>query len=181
MKRREFITLLGGAVVAWPLVVEAQHAEALRRIGFLSISPQNQVLHLLASLEEGLRELNYIQPRDFAFVTRFADGKVESLPKLAAEHISLKVDLIVAFGATAARAAKNATTTIPIVMLREVRRRVPIVRRSSSIDIVWWEAQSPRLVARQLVGEEAPHPSIEGLRAKLGLDEARHLAGSSRR
>src|SRR5262245_2003045 len=108
MRRRDFIIGIAGSLAVWPLAARAQQP-GLRRIGFLSISPQIQVLHLLASLEEGLRDLNYIQRRDFAFITRFADGKAESLPGLVAEHISLNVDLIVAYGATAARAAKNAT------------------------------------------------------------------------
>jgi putative ABC transport system substrate-binding protein len=111
------VAVLALALLAAPLAVEAQQAGKLRRIGFLSISPRDQAGHLLRSLEEGLRELGYVQARDVAFDTRFADGKPERLPGLVAELVRLNVDLIVAYGATAARAAKNATATIPIVML----------------------------------------------------------------
>jgi ABC-type uncharacterized transport system substrate-binding protein len=96
---------------------DAQQAGKPRRIGFLSISPRDQVAHLLRSLDEGLLELGYAQPRDVTFESRFADGKPERLPGLVAELVRFSVDLMVAYGATSARAAKNATATIPIVML----------------------------------------------------------------
>jgi putative tryptophan/tyrosine transport system substrate-binding protein len=117
MRRREFVTLLGGAAAGWPLSGRAQQPNKVRRIGLLSISPRSQVLHLLVSLEDGLRELDNVRDRDVAFETRFADGQPNKLPALADELVRLNVDLIVAFGATAARASQNATTTIPIVML----------------------------------------------------------------
>jgi putative tryptophan/tyrosine transport system substrate-binding protein len=96
---------------------DAQQARKPRLIGFLSISPRDQVAHLLRALDEGLRELGYAQPRDVTFESRFADGKPERLPGLVGELVRFNVDLMVAYGATSARAAKNATATIPIVML----------------------------------------------------------------
>src|SRR5262245_37399063 len=96
---------------------DGQQTGKTRRIGFLSISPRDQVAHLLRALDEGLRDLGYVQARDVTFESRFADGKPERLPGLAAELVRLNVDLMVAYGATSARAAKNATATIPIVML----------------------------------------------------------------
>jgi putative tryptophan/tyrosine transport system substrate-binding protein len=115
--RRAFLWGSLFSALATPLGTEAQLGGKLRRIGFLSISPRDQVAHLLKSLGEGLGELGYVQARDLTFETRFADGQPKRLPGLAAELVRLNVDLMVAYGATSARAAKDATATIPIVML----------------------------------------------------------------
>jgi putative ABC transport system substrate-binding protein len=105
------------AAFATPLAVEAQKVGKARRIGFLSISPRAQVTHLLKAFGESLRDLGYSQDQDVELETKFADGRPERLPGLAAELVRSYVDLIVAYGATSARAAKEATATIPIVML----------------------------------------------------------------
>jgi putative ABC transport system substrate-binding protein len=115
-RRRLLVTSLASALAA-PLAAGAQQAGKTRRIGVLSISPRDQLAHLLRALEESLRDLGYVQGRDVAFYGRFADGKPERLPELAAELVRLNVDLMVAYGATSARAARNATATTPIVML----------------------------------------------------------------
>jgi putative tryptophan/tyrosine transport system substrate-binding protein len=113
VKRRSFITLLGGAA-AWPLAARAQHGK-LPRIGALVLtSTDAQVLG--KELREGLREVGYIEGQNFALEIRSADGNADRLPELAAELVRLPVDVIVAAYTPCALAAKRATTSIPIVM-----------------------------------------------------------------
>jgi putative tryptophan/tyrosine transport system substrate-binding protein len=116
MKRREFITLLGGAAAAWPLAVEAQQA-GNRRIGLLETgAPSPARVQLWETLRQRLRQLGHLEGQNIAFESRFAEGKSDRLSGIAAELIGLKVDLIVTSGTPAALAAKHATRTIPIVM-----------------------------------------------------------------
>ena len=117
MRRREFISLLGGAAVAWPLDVRAQQRAGSWRIGFLETSsPSPARVRLLETLRATLRELGYLEGQNIAFESRFAEGKIDRLPGLAAELVGLKVDVIVTSGTPASLAAKQATGTIPIVM-----------------------------------------------------------------
>lgn len=104
-------------VLFTPLAADAQPVSKQYTIGYLSISAHERVAHLLKALEEGLRDLGYVEGRNVSFQGRFADGKPDRLPALAADLVERNVSLIVAYGATSARAAKNATATIPIVML----------------------------------------------------------------
>ena len=114
MKRRQFITLLGGATAIWPLAAYAQQAAKVPRIGFLfygSSGPSPE----LDAFRQGLRELGYIEGQNITVEYRFASGQVERLPDLAAELVRLKPDVIVTPGTPASVAAKQATSTIPIV------------------------------------------------------------------
>jgi putative ABC transport system substrate-binding protein len=113
MKRREFITLLGSAVGA-PLVARAQQGK-LTRIGALVLTSAD-AQSLAKALREGMREFGYAEGQNFVFEFRSADGNADRLPNLAAELVRLPVDVIVANFTPCALAAKQATTTVPIVM-----------------------------------------------------------------
>jgi len=115
--RREFITLLGGAA-AWPIAARAQQGAKVPRIGYLSpgsASPGPLAYH--DEFQRGLRELGYVEGRNIVVEYRFADGKFDRLDQLAAELVRLNVDVIVSVVTQASLAAKNATSTIPIVIV----------------------------------------------------------------
>ena len=112
MRRRAFITLLGGAAAAWPLDAYAQqHTSRMPRIGVIDPAAQ------WGGFRQGLRDLGYIEGQTVAFEYRSAEEKPDRLDEAAGELTHLPVDVIVAFGTAAAYAAKQATTKIPIVML----------------------------------------------------------------
>jgi putative tryptophan/tyrosine transport system substrate-binding protein len=117
VNRREFITLLGGAA-GWPLAADAQQVGKVPRIGYLSpgsASPGPLAYH--DEFQRGLRELGYVEGRNIVVEYRFADGKFDRLDQLAAELVRLNVDIIVSVVTQASLAAKNATSTIPIVFV----------------------------------------------------------------
>jgi putative tryptophan/tyrosine transport system substrate-binding protein len=116
MRRREFITLLGGVAVL-PLAARAQQPAKIPRIGFLLTGwPQSpETLAPIDAFRRGLRQLGYVDNQNIAIEYRFAEGKIERFPNLAAELVRLNVDLIVAANTPSAIAAREATTTIPIV------------------------------------------------------------------
>jgi len=113
MRRREFITIVGGALAS-PFAVQAQPAK-FARIGALVLTSAD-AQSLGRALRGGLRELGYLEGQNFTFEFRTADGNTNRLPELAAELVRLPVDVIVATFTPCALAAKQATTTIPIVM-----------------------------------------------------------------
>jgi ABC-type uncharacterized transport system substrate-binding protein len=113
MRRREFITLLGGTAVAWPLVARAAR---IARVGYLGLTSNISVQTArIGAFREGLRNLGYVEGKNIQIEFRFANGDNDRLPGLIAELIGLNVDVIVAY-ATGVPAAKRLTTTIPIVM-----------------------------------------------------------------
>jgi putative ABC transport system substrate-binding protein len=117
MKRREFITLLGGAATTWPLAARAQQpAGRVYRIGYLTIASREQQLHLIRAFEEGLRSLGYRVGENVVIEYRFANGEMDRLPALAADLVQLRVDVIVTGNNANTVAAMKATKTIPIVM-----------------------------------------------------------------
>jgi len=93
MKRRAFITLLGGAAATWPLAARAQQpAGRVYRVGYLMIASREQLLHLVKAFEDGLRSLGYRVGENVVIEYRFADGQLERLPALAADLVRLGVD-----------------------------------------------------------------------------------------
>jgi putative ABC transport system substrate-binding protein len=117
MRRRTFITLLGGAVAAWPLAARAQRPSEIPRIGFLGNSTATLEANLVEPFRGGLRDLGYIEGRNILIEYRWAEGNYERFRALISELIALKVDVIVTAGTPASLAVKTATTTIPLVMV----------------------------------------------------------------
>jgi putative tryptophan/tyrosine transport system substrate-binding protein len=115
MDRRTLIGALAGGLLAVPLLVHSQPATKTHRLGFLRIDRPPQAY--IDAFEQGLRDRGYTPGKNILLEYRFGDGKSAELPRLAGELVSLKVDVIVAGGGQATQAAKNATNTIPIVMI----------------------------------------------------------------
>ena len=114
MKRRDFITLLGGAAAAWPLAARSQQAGKTYTIGRLTAG--SPLPALIEVFDNALRGMGWVEGKNIAFERRYAEDRLERLPELAADLVRLKVDVIVAGGTLAPLAAKRATSTIPIVM-----------------------------------------------------------------
>ena len=111
MKRREFITLIGSAAATWPLAARAQQAGKIPRIGIIDDSP------IWNAFRHGLRDLGYLEGQNIVFDYRYAGGLPDRLAWVAVELVHRPVDLIATFGTPPTLAAKQATTTIPIVMM----------------------------------------------------------------
>src|SRR5262245_38173462 len=114
VRRREFITLLGGAAVGWPLAATPQTQPKIPRVGVVQAATPARGLE---AFRQGLRELGYAEGQTIILELRSAEGRLERIPELVAELVSLKVDVLVAGGTPAILAVSNATQTIPIVMV----------------------------------------------------------------
>jgi putative ABC transport system substrate-binding protein len=115
MKRREFITLLGGAAAAWPLTARAQQAGKTYRIGWLQPGPIPDPW--VNGFRQGLQEFNYVEGKNLIIEYRWGDGSFDRLPAMAGELVGLNPDVIISVNTAALLALQKLTTTIPIVML----------------------------------------------------------------
>lgn len=115
MERREFVALLGGTVVSWPLATHAQARPTL--IGWLGLGDENSGAVFLAAFLKGMTKLGYVEGRDFTMAARWAGGRSERLLPLSADLLALKPTVIVAEGTRGAQTFAEATSTIPVVVV----------------------------------------------------------------
>jgi ABC-type uncharacterized transport system substrate-binding protein len=114
MRRREFVTLLGGAAAAWPLTARSQPA-AMPLVGFLGSTSAKDWARLVAAFQDGLRETGFVDGRNVKIDYHWAEGRYDQLPAVAADLVARHADVIVTIATPAAAAAKAATGSIPIV------------------------------------------------------------------
>ncbi len=157
LKRREFITLLGGAAASWPLTARAQlpikRPDKTPRVGLLMPGPPAHSAAILDPFYRGLHELGYVDGQNLTMERRNADWKPDRLPALAAELVGLKVDIIVAWSTPAARAAKLATNSIPIVaavMANPVGDELVVSLAQPGGNVTGTTFLGPELVAKRL-------------------------------
>ena len=120
MRRRDFITLVGGAAAIWPLGVRAQQAErsiTRPRVAFLGAESPSTNQHFFDAFRQGMTEHGYVDGQNVILEQRWAEGRSERFPELVGELIGLKADVIIAVSLPAALAAKNGTSTLPIVFI----------------------------------------------------------------
>jgi len=115
MRRREFVALLGSVTTGWPLIARAQESPKLPTIGFLGSSTSSAMTAWIAAFVQRLHDLGWIEGRTVAIEYRWGEGRDERYAQIADEFIRLKVNVIVTYGTPPTKAAKQATTTIPIV------------------------------------------------------------------
>jgi putative tryptophan/tyrosine transport system substrate-binding protein len=187
MRRREFITLLGGAAAAWPFAIQAQQpigqAGKMPRVGILMPGPAEHSAATLDSFYRGLQELGYVEGRNLAIERRNGEWRSDRLPELASELIALNVDIIVAWSTPAALAAKQSTNTIPIiaaVMADPIADELVTNLARPGGNITGSTFLGPELVAKrlQLLREVVPglsrvaalwHPHAYGERTMAGV------------
>src|SRR6266576_1990389 len=114
--RREFVRLVVGTAAAWPLAARAQQAGKVHRIGFLGSATAAGSAKAVESLRTGLREFGYVEGTNITIEFRWAEGNYDRLPQLVAELVATNIDVLITHGTPGTRVAKQATTTIPIVM-----------------------------------------------------------------
>jgi putative ABC transport system substrate-binding protein len=118
IRRRDFISALGGAAAGWPLAARAQQP-AMPVIGVISAGSRGAYAELLAAFRQGLKETGYVEGQTVAIDSRWADGQLDRLPGLAADLVQRRVAVIVTTGGSSSRAAKAASRSIPIVFLSQ--------------------------------------------------------------
>jgi putative ABC transport system substrate-binding protein len=186
MRRREFITYIGGAAVLWPLAVRAQQGAKIPRIGLLATGRAegpDAGRATLNALVAGLQELGYTEGKNIAIERRFGESDLDRLREITAEMVESKVDVIVALSSTAARPAKQATSLIPIVaiaMADPVEDDLVASLARPGGNVTGTTFLGPELVAKrlQLLREVVPqlvrvavlwHPRAYGERTMAGM------------
>ena len=174
MKRRQFITLLGGAAAApaafWPRAARAQQPAGRPLIAVLSPLSTAMAARNLDAFRSGLRDLGYVEGRNIAIEYRFAEGEIARLPNLAAELVALKPAAIVTGALPAVLAARDATRTIPIIMTAIVQDPVPLglaasmARPGGNVTGFWIEGDEAMIAKRlELLKEAVPGISRVGV------------------
>src|SRR5215472_11205519 len=197
MKRREFITLIGGAA-AWPLGARAQQP-ARPTFAILLVFSRESGRTFTEPLRAYMRALGYVEGRNIAFDVNYADGKVDRLPTLAAELVARRPAVIATFGDATGLAAKAATTTIPIVSMSEDLVRAKLVNdmrlpggnitgisiMGTELDAKRLEILSELLPARStalLLADPTTHresrPALDSTAASLGLTLREAVVGT---
>ena len=197
LPRRDFITLLGGAAVAWPLTARAQ--QSMPVFGILLVFSRESGRIFTDPLRAYMKALGYDEGRNILFDVRYADGKVDRLPTLAAELIAQRVAVIATFGDATGLAVKAATTTIPIVSMSEDLVRAKLVTNMrqpggniTGVSILGTELDAKRLEilaeilpARStvlLLADPTTHresrPALDATAAALGLTLREALVGT---
>ena len=115
MRRRDFILALGGAAAAWPLAARAQQPAKPARLGYIWIGPKDSEHSTRDGLRQGLRDLGYMEGRDYVLEERYAESQPDRLPDIIAELLQLKVALFLSPGVQVTRALMAATSTVPII------------------------------------------------------------------
>jgi putative tryptophan/tyrosine transport system substrate-binding protein len=132
MKRRQFITLLGGTAAAWPLAAQAQQANGMRHLGVLMGYAENdpEAKVFFAGFTQRLAELGWVEGRNLRMDVRWAPGSVDRMRTFARELVELQPDVILANSTPATAALQRETRAIPIILRRDGRRRVALFCRA---------------------------------------------------
>jgi putative ABC transport system substrate-binding protein len=168
MMRRAFITLIGGATAAWPLAARAQQSGPMPVIGYLNSTSMATNAPFVADFRQGLKETGYVDGQNVAIEFRWAEGRNDQLPALAADLVNRQVAVIFGGGPPAARAAKAATTTIPVVFTSgDDPVKIGLVSslnrpgaNVTGVSILFGEAQAKRL---ELLRDLIPSARVVGL------------------
>ena len=176
MKRRQFISLLGGAAAAWPLAARAQQPTGQPLVGLLSPLSAAAGVHILAAFRRGMRDLGYVEGANVAFAIRYADGQVARLPALANELVALKPAVIAVGSPAAVLETHKATRTIPIVGVTSddptaVGLAASLARPGGNVTGFWAEGDEA-LIGKQLDLLKHAVPGISRVGIMINPDDA---------
>jgi len=176
MKRRQFISLLGGAAAAWPLAARAQQPTGQPLVGLLSPLSAAAWVHILAAFRRGMRDLGYVEGANVAFAIRYADGQVARLPALANELVALKPAVIAVGSPAAVLETHKATRTIPIVGVTSddptaVGLAASLARPGGNVTGFWAEGDEA-LIGKQLDLLKHAVPGISRVGIMINPDDA---------